>query len=123
MQRDTVSRLLNVSVEVSDGIPVVRVVGELDISTAPQLDEALTSVWQGDPFSTIVVMNQCTYCDSSGMGILLKHAQHVPNLIVVAPADSFPRKVFHVARVEDRLGVVETLGEAFRNAELLRGQL
>ena len=120
MQRET-ERLLNVSVDISDGLPLVQVEGELDVSTAPKLDEALTSVWQGDPFSTIVVMNRCTYCDSTGMGVLLKYSQHVPNMIVVAPSESFPRKVFRVARAEERLGVVESLREAFRNAEMIRG--
>lgn len=95
-----------------DGVAVVSVAGYVDIATAPRLAEALDAAAQSGPSAIIVSLQRCDYCDSTGLTVLLKRAQAVPNFFVAVPSESPVRRVFRIASVEDALGVVETVADA-----------
>ena len=62
--------LLQVSREDRDGIPVVTVGGEVDVSTAPTLQAELNSI----PAATarvVVDLSEVMFLDSTGIGVLI----------------------------------------------------
>ena len=95
-----------------DDVPHVSVAGEIDISTAPQLDEVLCEARTQDPFSLILSLAECAYCDSIGLSVILRHARHTPHLIVVSPEGSDIRRLLRVSRVDELVQVVSSLEAA-----------
>ncbi|MGA3037160.1 MAG: STAS domain-containing protein [Vulcanimicrobiaceae bacterium] len=104
-----------------NGVRELTIVGDIDISTVPEFDEQLCEVRRDDPFSLIVSLAQCTYCDSTGLSVLLRHARQTPNFIVVSPEGTDVRRLLRVAGVEKALGVVDDLSKA-RAAARFEGQ-
>lgn len=94
------------------GIPQVAVVGEIDITTAPQLDAALCEARTEEPSSVIVVLEECTYCDSTGLSVLVRHARKTPNLVVVLPQSSFVRRLLRITGADRAFGIVESVEDA-----------
>ena len=95
-----------------DDIPHVTVVGEIDLSTVPQLDEVLCEACTQDPFSLILSLDRCTYCDSSGLSVILRHARRTPHFLVVSPDDSDIRRLLRVSRVDELVQIVPSLEAA-----------
>jgi len=54
---------------------VLTVEGELDISTAPLLDEALASALATDAARILVDLDKLGFIDSTGLHVLIKHAR------------------------------------------------
>jgi anti-sigma B factor antagonist len=105
---------LDVSVTLRGDVPLVAIGGELDIATAPRLDEALCEARSNEPFSVIVSLVECSYCDSSGLTVLLRHAKETPIFVLVAPKGSNVRRFLRIAGAEEHLAVVDTLLDALR---------
>lgn len=60
---------LKVYLERSEGVPVVRVVGEIDLATAPELRDMLAEV---PTYGAIVVdLSEVTFLDSTGLSVLV----------------------------------------------------
>ena len=95
-----------------DGIPQVTVVGEVDTATAPELDAALCEARAGDPKSVIVSLEACTFCDSTGLSVLLRHARNTPHLVVVVPETSFVRRVVRLTQADRFFRVVGSVDDA-----------
>jgi anti-sigma B factor antagonist len=95
-----------------NGVREMTVVGDIDISTVPEFDEQLCEARSDDPFSLVVSLAQCTYCDSTGLSVLMRHARQTPNFIVVSPEGTDVRRLLRVAGVEKTLGVVDDLSAA-----------
>jgi anti-sigma B factor antagonist len=53
----------------SPGVLTVRIVGELDMSTSPRVEEAMSSTVP--PGRVIVDLTRCTFVDSSGIRLLM----------------------------------------------------
>ena len=54
-----------------DGIEVIDVEGEIDISTAPQLRELLIELVSQGNYQLVVDMDKVGFVDSAGMGVLV----------------------------------------------------
>ena len=54
-----------------DGIEVVDVEGEIDISTAPRLRELLIDLVGKNNYQLIVNMDKVEFVDSTGLGVLV----------------------------------------------------
>jgi anti-sigma B factor antagonist len=84
-----------------NGAAIIRVSGELDLTTAPQLEEALVAYDGNQP--VIVDMTALTFIDSSGVHVLFgERGSSKPTALVVAPES-------HVARVFDIVCASEVL--------------
>lgn len=58
--------------EVSDqGVPVLAMRGEIDLSSAPRLREALLRLQTGEPSVVVLDLSEVTFLDSTGLGILI----------------------------------------------------
>ena len=64
--------LLRVHTSVIDGIVVLSVAGELDVSTAPKLDHAITRGITGPLAGLIVDLSNVNFMASAGMSVLLE---------------------------------------------------
>lgn len=89
-----------------NGVPLVTVAGEIDIATAPQLDRALFEACMQASSSVVVSLEQCTYCDSSGLSVLLRHARRMAHFIVVSPEESDVRRLLRISQLDRLFEVV-----------------
>jgi len=55
----------------SDGVPVVRVTGEIDVATAPALREHLTTHESAGAPVVVVDLTDVTFVDSTALGVLV----------------------------------------------------
>lgn len=106
---------LKVEVDESGDTPVVRVVGELDIYTAPRLREALLGVVGRHRGSVVVDLTDLEFIDSTGLGVLVSAVKRVrafdgASVVLSAPSPAVMRvldvtgltKVFRIERVPSR---------------------
>jgi anti-anti-sigma factor len=83
----------------------VAILGELDISTTPQLNGALESLEPG--YETLVVdLSRCTFFASSGISILLEQSHRAKEegfelVVIRAPRDV--QRMFDLAGLDDKL--------------------
>ena len=83
----------------------VAIIGELDISTTPQLTGALASLGPG--YETLVVdLSRCTFFASSGISILLEKSHRAKEegfelVVIKAPAEV--QRMFDLAGLDDKL--------------------
>jgi anti-sigma B factor antagonist len=106
---------LYVEVDETGETPVVRVVGELDIYTAPRLRDTLLDVIGRHHATVVVDLERLEFIDSTGLGVLVsgvKRLRQIPgaSLVLSAPPPSVMRvldvtgltKVFRIERVASR---------------------
>jgi anti-sigma B factor antagonist len=71
-----------VSVQRRDDCVVVRIDGELDMSSAAALEEAISSLTSA-PY-VVLDLRACTFLDSAGIRVLTATMRQVPRVSVVA---------------------------------------
>ena len=96
----------------NEGVPEIIVEGEVNISTRPLLDKVLCEARTQEPFAMIVSLEKCTYCDSAGLAVLMRHARQVPHFIVISPAESALRRLLRITRLDEMFEVVENAEDA-----------
>lgn len=62
---------LPIEIEQDDLHAVVRVVGDLDASTSPQLHDCLIDLLDQGTDDLVVELDSVPFCDSSGLGVLV----------------------------------------------------
>lgn len=60
-----------------DGIHVIVVRGELDLSTVPQLAEPLETALASDRSGVMIDLSDCEFIDSTGIALIVKTWQRV----------------------------------------------
>ncbi|HEX4521213.1 MAG TPA: STAS domain-containing protein [Gaiellaceae bacterium] len=94
---------------------IVECVGEVDMSTAPRLCEAVEAT--ADSTRRVVVdLSEVTFLDSSALNALV-HAQRTLEtreivLRIVSPAEQPVRRIFEITHLTESLNVVESLDSA-----------
>jgi anti-anti-sigma factor len=99
------------------GRPALRVRGELDIATSPQLAAAVDGVLAGGATALVVDLSETTFLDSSGARQLARTARQADGLgiplEVVCPADNRPvRMVLDLLHLDQAVSIVEKAGFA-----------
>ena len=64
---------LHIDIAQRDGATVLSVLGEVDLATAPILDEQISAVEAGDASTIVVDLDRVSFMDSSGLQVLLAH--------------------------------------------------
>jgi anti-anti-sigma factor len=64
---------LHIDIAQRNGATVLSVLGEVDLATAPILDEHLAAVEAGDAERIVVDLDRVSFMDSSGLQVLLTH--------------------------------------------------
>ncbi len=98
-----------------DGIPVLDVVGEIDIYTTPQFKEAVSAAIDENNPAIIINMTQVTYMDSSGFGTLLsatKRLRPLDGALYLTGCNESIQRMLQITRLNTIFGVYATEEEA-----------
>jgi anti-sigma B factor antagonist len=76
-----VSQPLTTTLRQDSGLPVLEVVGEVDMATAPQLRAALSKA-AAQHAKLAVDLTKVSYLDSAGIRVLYDHTEAVVELVV-----------------------------------------
>ena len=113
----------NVRIETSlrhhDDIPILDVVGEIDIYTTPQFKEAVSAAIGENKPAIIINMAQVTYMDSSGFGTLLsatKRLKPVDGALYLTGCNEAIQRMLQITRLNTIFGVYVTEDEALAAA-------
>ena len=109
------------SVEVLRGVPVVSAPAEIDITNSAALQEALlAAAGLGNGSGTFVVdMTRTTFCDASGVRILLAASERVQadgGRVLVAFTAAAVHRVFDLTGVDGMVPRFASLDEALAQA-------
>ena len=88
---------------------VVRVEGELDMATAPELEAAVGAV--GSTPHIVIDLSGCSFLDSAGMRIIAKAVQEVPRVSVVA-TDPGTLRALEITSVDTMVSVHTSVEDA-----------
>ena len=107
------NNVLTLSTETSEGVAVIRVGGDFDLSTVPVFEAELDpSVCAG---LVVVELANCTFIDSSALRTLVRAQRRLAaaggRLVLVAPSQP-ARRVLEVATLDRFIPVSATLAEA-----------
>jgi anti-sigma B factor antagonist len=64
---------LHIDIAQRNGATILSVLGEVDLATAPILDEQISAVEAGDAATIVVDLDRVSFMDSSGLQVLLAH--------------------------------------------------
>ena len=98
-----------------DGVPVVSVMGELDLATAPVLEEALLGLSDGAAGAVIVDLAQCCFIDLRGLRVLLaarERLERADRPLALVVRNSSLLRIFEITRVEGLFEVYPSLAAA-----------
>jgi len=91
---------------------IVRVRDEIDALSAPQLEDVLRAE-EGAPGRLLISLEDCPYCDSSFLNIVLRTAYRIgTRLGVIVPPGSLSRRIFEVSGLAGQPFVFDSLAEA-----------
>ena len=97
------------------GVPLVSVSGELDLASAPALEESLFGLCDAPAGAVIVDLEKCSFIDLRGLRVLLTAQEQLERskqpLVLVVGKPTLLR-VFQVTRVDVLFHICPTLGEA-----------
>jgi len=102
------------TIEERHGVVVIRVRGDIDVTTAPGLVEAIGKTADHAPDRRVVVhLGACDYFDSSGISALLRCKKRLGGRLgVVAPSGSSVHRVLEMVGLVEALLVADTLDSA-----------
>ncbi|HSX68723.1 STAS domain-containing protein [Nocardioides sp.] len=107
------SRMAEVDATDRQDACVVRVSGEIDLSNALDVMEAIGDSVRSGAATIIVDLSGVTFLDSSGIAMLFRLRQRIAHsrqeLRLVVPPDSPLRRVLEITRVAELITVQETL--------------
>lgn len=106
--------LLDIASTETSGTSVLRLSGELDISTAPTLADALAQAEAERPRVVVLDLRPLGFLDSTGLRLILAaHArtQEAGGRLVLVRGPDAVQRIFDVTRLEERLAFVDDPGE------------
>ena len=113
------TELPNVTIGVDDGIVIASLTGEIDLSNAPEITDALLDGVPNEALGLVIDLSDVSYLDSAGVRMLaeLDHrlGWRAQALRVVAPEASRSRRVLAIAGLE-RVLSLETSVDAARSS-------
>jgi anti-sigma B factor antagonist len=102
LDKDTAGGLKFELSEDDDGSPLVKLHGELDMTTAPELDSAVSSIIGQKPDRLVIDASGMEFADSSAIALLVRWAKLVPRVEIHQPPEL-------LRRVIARMGLSERL--------------
>lgn len=106
---------LTVSTRNDPGCAIVAVSGDVDISTSPDLREALADVLAAGDRCVVVDLSAVRFIDSTGLGVLVGAYTAVRNAggrLAVVNDHAAVLKVLNITALDEVLGVQPTLDRA-----------
>ncbi len=85
-----------------DGTLVVKLEGELDMMTTPELESAVNPKLESNPARLLVEASELAFADSSAIALLVRWANRIPEVEIQQPPEL-------LRRVIARMGLAERL--------------
>jgi anti-sigma B factor antagonist len=95
-------------------LPVITVIGEIDVATAPQLRESLHGVITVGRATVALDLLAVTFIDSTALGVLvggLKRCRELGGELHVVVADPRIRKIFEITGLDKVFPLARTLAD------------
>ncbi len=101
-------------VEQRSDATVLHVRDDVDMASRKAFETVLEAALASDPSRLIVSFEDCTYCDSTGLGILVGAQKRIGSrLTVVAPESGVCRRLLTVSGISKFIRCTPTLDAAF----------
>ncbi len=98
---------------------IVHIKDEIDIGSRTLLEKGLEQALTSNPEKLVVSLKQCTYCDSTGLSVLVALQRRIGRtLTVVLPETGMCRKLFTVSGVINFMHCVPTIEAALQSQTL-----
>jgi anti-sigma B factor antagonist len=106
--------------QLEDGIRVVSVRGELDLSTAPALEGPLEEAIAAGDASVVVDLTECEFIDSTGIALIVRAWQQLDRSaegdgdgrVVICSYNDQVRRVLEVTGLQRSISIHSTRDEA-----------
>ncbi len=103
--------------EIEHGIRAISVRGELDLSTAPQLEGPLDQALDGGNGSVLIDLSECEFIDSTGIALIVRAWQRLDSgengrALVICSQNDQVRRVLEITGLELSIPVHQTRDEA-----------
>jgi anti-sigma B factor antagonist len=106
---------LELSAREESGVAILSVSGEVDLYTAPNLDERLSALIADGAHRIVIDFSDVEFLDSTGLGVVVKTLKRVReqegSLMVVVPNDRI-QKVFRITGLDQVVTLHESLPDA-----------
>ncbi len=97
------------------GIPVIKLEGEVDVYTAPQLKQQMISLLEAGTKQVIVDLTKVEYFDSTALGVLIgglkRMRERDGNLSLICPNPRI-RRVFEITGLDKIFDIYNNVDEA-----------
>ena len=108
-------RFVAATEQLETGQPVVSVMGEVDLASAPALEETLLGVAEDPADEVIVDLSACSFLDARGLRALIatgeRRRQSNRQMAIVLSNPNVMR-IFQITRFDQRLAIYPTLAAA-----------
>jgi anti-anti-sigma factor len=99
------------------GVRTISVRGELDLSTAPELEGPLNQALESGEGSMLIDLSQCEFIDSTGIALIVRAWQHIDRgengrTLVLCSQNDQVRRVLEITGLELSIPVHGTRDEA-----------
>jgi len=100
--------VFDIDIDRRERVTVLTVSGEVDLATAPLLDERLTEAIADGEATVIVNLDRVSFMDSTGLQVLIAHATPGRNgdRVRLTKGSAQVQKLFRVSGIHDRLPFV-----------------
>lgn len=98
-----------------DGVQVVSVRGELDLSTAAELEPSLEEIVSGGDAALLIDLTECEFIDSTGIALIVRSWQRLDRAgndggrgrVAVCTGNDQVRRVLEVTGLESSIAIHE----------------
>lgn len=103
--------------DLEQGVRTISVRGELDLSTAPELEGPLEEALESGEGSLLIDLSQCEFIDSTGIALIVRAWQRLDNgengrVLVICSQNDQVRRVLEITGLELSIPVHLTRDEA-----------
>jgi anti-anti-sigma factor len=104
--------------QLDDGVRVVAVRGELDLSTASDLERPLEDAISSGDASVLIDLSECEFIDSTGIALIVRawqrldHGANGNGRVVICSANEQVRRVLEITGLELSIPIHSTRDEA-----------
>ncbi len=101
--------------QLSDGVYVISLTGEVDLYTAPEFKEQLVEIIGNGASSVVVDLTETTFIDSTTLGVLVggvKRLRPEGGQLVLVCSDRNITKIFEITGLDKVFPIHATLAEA-----------
>jgi anti-sigma B factor antagonist len=100
--------MLELETTVLGRMAVVQVAGEIDLSTAPRLRDALVALAEDGIYDIEIDLSRTTFIDSTAVAVLvaaLRRCQHGGGRLALVNPSPIARKLLHTTRLSRLFGL------------------